>query len=49
MEEAPREMTEGGFGFHGVWQEPGSRYIKGLDFQRVKSKAGIKSPAAAQG
>jgi protein tyrosine/serine phosphatase len=48
VEEALREMTEGGFGFHGVWQNL-IRYIKGLDFQRVKSKAGIKSAAAAQG
>jgi protein tyrosine phosphatase (PTP) superfamily phosphohydrolase (DUF442 family) len=44
-EEALREMKEGGFGFHGVWQNL-IRYIDGLDIERIKQKAGIKSPAA---
>ena len=39
-------MTEGGFGFHGIWQNL-IQYIDGLDIERVKQKAGIKSPAAA--
>jgi protein tyrosine phosphatase (PTP) superfamily phosphohydrolase (DUF442 family) len=45
-EKALREMTEGGFGFHGIWQNL-IQYIDGLDIERVKQKAGIKSPAAA--
>jgi protein tyrosine phosphatase (PTP) superfamily phosphohydrolase (DUF442 family) len=47
-EEALREMQEGGFGFHGVWQNL-IRYINGLDIERIKQKAGIKSPAASPG
>jgi protein tyrosine phosphatase (PTP) superfamily phosphohydrolase (DUF442 family) len=45
-EEALREMQEGGFGFHGVWQNL-IRYVNGLDIERIKQKAGIKSPAAS--
>ncbi len=45
--EAIHEMTEGAFNFHGVWQNL-IRYINGLDIERVKTKAGIKSPAKAQ-
>jgi len=47
-EEALREMKEGGFGFHGVWQNL-IQYINGLDIERIKQKAGIKSPAASRG
>jgi protein tyrosine phosphatase (PTP) superfamily phosphohydrolase (DUF442 family) len=47
-EEALREMQEGGFGFHGVWQNL-IRYVNGLDIKRIKQKAGIKSPTASQG
>ena len=45
-EEALREMQEGGFGFHGVWQNL-IWYINGLDIERIKRKAGIKSPSDA--
>jgi protein tyrosine phosphatase (PTP) superfamily phosphohydrolase (DUF442 family) len=47
-EEALREMQEGGFGFHGVWQNL-IRYVDGLDIERIKQKAGIKSPGASKG
>jgi protein tyrosine phosphatase (PTP) superfamily phosphohydrolase (DUF442 family) len=47
-EAALREMQEGGFGFHEVWQNL-IQYIKGLDIERIKQKAGIKSTAASNG
>ena len=37
-------MQEGGFGFHGVWENL-VRYVNGLDIERIKRKAGIKDPA----
>ncbi len=43
-EEALKEMTEGGFGFHGIWQNL-ARMINGLDIKSLKEKAGIL-PAA---
>ena len=47
-EEALREMKDGGFGFHGVWQNL-IQFVNGLDIARIKQKAGIKSPAASKG
>jgi protein tyrosine/serine phosphatase len=41
-EDALREMTDGGFGFHEVWQNL-LRYIDAVDIERVKMKAGIGS------
>jgi protein tyrosine/serine phosphatase len=38
--EAIREMTGGGFGFHGVWQNLIS-YIDNLDVEGIKKKAGL--------
>ncbi len=46
-EEALREMKQGGFGFHGMWQNLVD-YINGLDIERIKQKAGIKGPAASK-
>jgi len=40
-EEALREMTEGGFGFHGIWQNL-IQWMNGLDVDGIKKKAGIK-------
>ncbi len=40
-EEALKEMTEGGFGFHGIWQDL-VWWIDALDLERIKRKAGIK-------
>ena len=40
-EEALKEMTEGGFGFHGVWKNL-TKWIKGLDIDKIKKQAGIK-------
>jgi protein tyrosine/serine phosphatase len=45
-EEALREMKDGGFGFHEVWQDL-VQYINGLDVDRIKKKAGIKSTPAS--
>jgi len=41
-DEAIKEMTEGGFGFHGVFKNLVS-WIEGLDIGKIKSKAGIRS------
>ena len=38
--EALREMTAGGFGFHGVWQNLLS-FIDGLDWAAIRKEAGI--------
>jgi protein tyrosine phosphatase (PTP) superfamily phosphohydrolase (DUF442 family) len=39
-DEALKEMTEGGFNFHGVWQNL-LRWIDGLDIARIKRQAGL--------
>ena len=40
-EDAIREMTDGGFGFHEIWQHlPG--WIKELDVESIQNKAGIE-------
>jgi protein tyrosine/serine phosphatase len=40
-EEAVREMTQGGFGFHGIWENL-VHWMNGLDIDGIKKKAGIK-------
>jgi protein tyrosine phosphatase (PTP) superfamily phosphohydrolase (DUF442 family) len=40
-EEALKEMTEGGFGFHGIWQDL-VRWITAMDLERIKKRAGIR-------
>jgi protein tyrosine phosphatase (PTP) superfamily phosphohydrolase (DUF442 family) len=40
-EEAIEEMIQGGFGFHGVWDNL-IQWISTLDVERIKKKAGIK-------
>lgn len=40
-DEAIREMTEGQFGFHGIWENL-VRYINRLDVQRIRQLADIK-------
>ena len=42
-DEAIREMTEGGYGFHEVWENL-IDFIQALDVDAVRAKAGIKSP-----
>jgi protein tyrosine phosphatase (PTP) superfamily phosphohydrolase (DUF442 family) len=39
-EEAIKEMTEGGFGFHPIWENL-IQYVRDLDFERIKSEAGL--------
>ena len=39
-DEAIREMTEGGFHFHKTWQNL-VRYIRGMDVEKLKRKAGL--------
>lgn len=41
-DEAIQEMTEGGFGFHGIFENLVS-WIDGLDIEKIKKQAGIKS------
>ncbi|BAV32398.1 protein tyrosine phosphatase [Sulfuricaulis limicola] len=43
-EEAIREMTEGGFGFHEVWSNL-PEWIQELDVEKIKKDAGIKTGA----
>jgi protein tyrosine phosphatase (PTP) superfamily phosphohydrolase (DUF442 family) len=40
-EEALKEMTEGGFGFHGIWDNL-TRWINGIDIEGIKKRAGIR-------
>ncbi len=40
-EEALKEITQGGFGFHGIWENL-IQWINGLDIEGIKKKAGIK-------
>ena len=40
-EEALKEMMEGGFGFHRIWENV-IRWINGLDIEGIKKKAGIR-------
>jgi protein tyrosine/serine phosphatase len=40
-EEALKEMTQGGFGFHGIWENL-IQWINGLDIEGIKKKAGIR-------
>ena len=40
-EEALKEMTDGGFGFHGIWENL-IQWINGLDIDRIKRKAEIR-------
>ena len=40
-EEALQEMAQGGFGFHGLWENL-IQWIDGLDIERIKKRAGIK-------
>jgi hypothetical protein len=40
-------MQDGGFGFHGVWKDL-IQFINGLNIERIKQKAGIKSPSASK-
>ena len=40
-EEAIKEMVQGGFGFHGIWENL-IQWIDGLDIERIKKRAGIR-------
>ena len=40
-EEAIKELTEGGFGFHSIWDELVD-YIQKLDVDEIAKKAGIQ-------
>lgn len=42
-EEALKEMTEGGYNFHGVWQNL-LRWFNKLDIENIRKAAGIKPP-----
>jgi hypothetical protein len=39
-EEAIREMKDGGFGFHGIWQNLVA-WINSLDFESIKKESGL--------
>jgi len=40
-EDAIEEMTEGGFGYHGIWKNLVD-YVEKLDIEKIKRKAGIE-------
>ena len=40
-EEALREMTDGGFGFHGIWENL-TQWIRHLDIDSIKKQAGVR-------
>jgi protein tyrosine phosphatase (PTP) superfamily phosphohydrolase (DUF442 family) len=40
-EEALKEMVQGGFGFHGIWENL-IQWIDGLDIEKIKKRAGIR-------
>ena len=42
-EEALKEMTEGGYNFHGVWQNL-LKWFNKLDIEKIRTAAGIKPP-----
>jgi tyrosine-protein phosphatase SIW14 len=42
-DEAIREMTEGGYGFHEFWENL-IDFIQALDVDAIRSKAGVKAP-----
>ena len=44
-EDAIKEMTDGGFGFHRAWGNHLIQWINDLDIGRIKEKAGIKKSA----
>ena len=44
-EEALKEMTEGGFAFHSVWENL-IRFVENLDTDRIRKKAGISLTAS---
>jgi len=46
-EEALREMTEGGFGFHEVWQNL-PRWIAELDIAALRREAGLNDPGTPE-
>ncbi len=43
-EEALEEMTEGGYGFHEIWQDL-PKFIEDLDIDTLRKDAGISAPA----
>jgi len=45
-EEALQEMTQGGFGFHGIWENL-IRWINAVDIEKIKKRAGITQSAEA--
>jgi protein tyrosine phosphatase (PTP) superfamily phosphohydrolase (DUF442 family) len=41
VEDAIKEMLEGGFGFHSVWRGRMGGYLRGLNYDGVRKQAGI--------
>jgi len=39
-DKAIQEMTQGGFGFHSVWQNL-IKYVKEINIEEIKKKAGL--------
>jgi protein tyrosine phosphatase (PTP) superfamily phosphohydrolase (DUF442 family) len=45
VEDAIKEMIDGGFGFHFLWRGLISNYLRGLDYAAVREQAGIAEEA----
>jgi hypothetical protein len=39
-DEALREMSEGGYGFHPIWANI-PRYLEGVDVERLRARVGV--------
>jgi protein tyrosine/serine phosphatase len=46
-EDAIKEMREGGYGFHEEYFQNLLKYLRNLDIEKIKKKAGIETPAPA--
>ena len=42
VEEAGREMIEGGFGFHSMWTNL-APFLRALDVERIRNAAGLST------
>ena len=47
-DEAMKELTEGGFGWHAVWNETLLPYLRDLDIEAIKKRAGMEQQPETQ-
>jgi protein tyrosine phosphatase (PTP) superfamily phosphohydrolase (DUF442 family) len=44
VEEAVREMVRGGYGLHAMWSGLLTRYVREMDFEEIRRRAGLGAP-----